>query len=153
MAALSALGIGVWLPTAAAVGSSSVRHKISETHRVVTVGSQGKPGTDALRLITVGAIDGRIAATSFHGAERSLVELLSSGREIVHGTEFDAGGSRSFVLRIRATTTNGQVSESGTGKWTGGTGAYKLARGTFKISGGGPVGGVHVLRVKGSIIY
>ena len=154
LAAVSTLAIGMQLVPAAAVGSPTTRHKISETHTVITIGSQGKPGTDSFRLITAGAIDGRIGATRFHGAERALVKLIGSSREIVRGTEFDLGGSRSFVLHIDATTTtNGQVIESGTGTWTGGTGSYKNARGTFRISGGGPLGGVHTVHIKGSIAY
>ena len=80
-------------------------------------------------------------------------KLLGPGRETVDGTEFDAGGSRSFVINLHYTITNGRTLETGTGRWTGGTGAYTRAHGTFKVSGGGPVGGVHTVRLIGNLSH
>jgi hypothetical protein len=153
-AAMSTLAIGLWSLAAAAVGRSSARLKLSETKRLINVGSRGQPGTAAFRRIKAGTVDGKIGATRVHGAERSLVQIIDSSREIVHGTEFDGRGSRSFVLHIHYTITRaGQRSVKGTGRWTGGTGAYKRARGSFTVSGAGPLGALLPVRETGWISY
>ena len=157
IAAMSVLATGSWFAPDAAVGGSNsnhkvTNHKISETHHWIRVGTQGKPGTDTFRLIAAGTVDGRIGATTVHGAFRSLGQL-GAGSETDHGTEFDEGGSRSFVLHIKFATVNGQITSSTTGNWTGGTGSYRHARGSFKLSGSGPIGGVQTSHLTGSIIY
>ena len=155
---ISAVATGLWFGAAAAVGGSTpnhktTSHKISETHHWARVGTQGKPGTDTFRLIAAGTVDGRIGARSVHGAFRSFGQFTGSGGETDHGTEFDEGGSRSFVLHIKFATVNGQIASSTTGSWTGGTGSYRHAHGSFKISGSGPIGGVQTSHLTGSIIY
>ena len=50
IAAVSTLTIGMPLVPAPAVESSRTRRKISETHAVITIGSQGKPGPDSLSI-------------------------------------------------------------------------------------------------------
>jgi hypothetical protein len=158
IAAMSVLATGSWFAPGAAVGGSNsnhkvTNHKISETHKFVRLGTEGKPGTDTFRLIAAGTVDGRIGARSVHGAFRSLGQFPGSGRETDHGTEFDEGGSRSFVLHIKFAIVNGQITSSTTGNWTGGTGSYRHARGSFKISGSGPIGGVQTSHLTGSISY
>jgi hypothetical protein len=46
-----------------------------------------------------------------------------------------------------------KIGIGGTGKWTGATGSYRHARGSFKISGSGPVDGVKTSHLTGSISY
>ena len=147
----SLVTIGLSLLPAAAGGNTSALHQISETRKIITIGTQGKPGTAGFRVIKAGTLDGTIGATQIHGALRTLDKLLGPGRETVDGTEFDAGGSRSFVINLHYMITNGRTIETGTGRWTGGTGAYTRAHGTFKVSGGGPVGGVHTVRLIGNL--
>jgi hypothetical protein len=130
-----------------------VSHPVRELHRVVTVGTRGTPHTPSFRFIVVGTIDGRIGLTHVHGAERSLLQHIGSGKEIVRGTEFDRRGSRFFVIYINRIIVSGQVRESGTGRWTGGTGLYKHASGIFTISARGPALGVHTVRFVGAITY
>ena len=147
------IAIGLWpLPTAAG-GKTSARHRISETRRVIEIGTQGKPGTASFRLIGVGTLDGTIGAAQIHGALRTRIQTLGPGRAIVEGTEFDTDGSRSFVINLHYTITNGQAFETGTGRWTGGTGTYTRAHGSFKDSNVGPVGGVKTSRINGTISY
>ena len=122
------IAIGLWLLPTAAGGKTSARHRISETRRVIEIGTQGKPGTASFRLIGVGTLDGTIGAAQIHGALRTRIQTLGPGRAIVEGTEFDTDGSRSFVINLHYTITNGQAFETGTGRWTGGTGAYSRAR-------------------------
>jgi hypothetical protein len=100
-----------------------------------------------------GVLDGWIGTTGVPGAFRSHSQQTGASSEIVRGTEFDARGSRWFVFHNKLTVSNGQVNDSGSGTWTGGTGAYRHARGGFKINGGGPIGGVQTSHLKGSISY
>jgi hypothetical protein len=138
---------------AAAGGHTSGSRQISETRKVISVGTQGKPGTAGFRLIGVGTLDGRIGAAQIHGALRTRVKALGPGRVSVDGTEFDAGGSRSFVISLHYTLTNGRTIETGTGRWTGVTGAYTRARGSFKDNDAGPVSGLQTSRINGTISY
>ena len=149
VAAVSALATGLVFGSAAAVGGSTpnhktTNHKISETHKWAAIGTHA----------AAGFVDGRIGATSVHGAFRSHSQQTGASTEIVRGTEFDARGSRSFVWHDKLSVNNGQITLNGTGSWTGGTGAYRNARGSFKISGRNPIGtAVHTSHVTGSIIY
>jgi hypothetical protein len=149
----SAVAMGMGLLPAVAVGSSNTSHRISETRVLIGLGTEGKPFTSNFRNIAAGTVDGRIGATSVHGAFRDLGQFTSSSSEIDRGTEFDVRGSRSFVQHLTFAINNGQVALSGTGKWTGGTGSYRHARGSFKLIGGGPLGGVGTSHLNGSISY
>jgi hypothetical protein len=141
------------LAALSASGAPGARHPVSELHTVITLGTRGAPGTSSSRFLVVGTIDGWIGQMQVHGAERSLIQDLGSRKEIVRGTEFDRNGSRSFVIRITRIVANGRTRESGTGKWTGGTGLYEHARGTFRIRARGPGVGVHSVHFAGWIIY
>jgi hypothetical protein len=148
IAAMSVLATGSWFAADAAAGASNSSHKvtnhtISETHRYNTIGSHA----------AAGSVDGRIGTTRVYGAFRAHSQTTGALREIVRGTEFDARGSRSFVFQNNLSVSNGQVTNTGTGRWTGGTGAYRHARGSFKISGSGPLVGVSTSHLTGSIIY
>jgi hypothetical protein len=140
--------MAVWLLPAASVGSSKsgrkiTNHKISETRKFARIGTEG----------VAGLVDGRIGATSVHGAFRDVGQFTSSSSEVDRGTEFDARGSRSFVQHLTVAINDGQVTVSGTGKWTGGTGSYRAARGSFKLSGRWPIGSLQTSHLKGSISY
>ena len=150
----SAVAMTVGLLPAAAVGRSRsnrniseartvTTHKLSETRKLINIAGTG----------AVGLVDGRIGARSVHGAFRDVGQFTNSGTEIDRGTEFDGRGSRSFVQHLDLAVNNGRVTVTGTGTWTGGTGAYRHARGSFKLSGGGPIRGVLTSHLKGSISY
>jgi hypothetical protein len=148
IAAMSVLATGSWFAADAAAGGSNsshtvTNHEISETHKFNTIGSHA----------SAGSVDGRIGATSVHGAFRSHSQTTGPLSEIVRGTEFDGRGSRSFVFHDNFSVSNGQVTINATGRWTGGTGAYQHARGNFKITGTNPIGGVQTSHLTGSIIY
>jgi hypothetical protein len=150
-----ALAIGALLATiASALPAPGTERPIVETEKIALVQTVGKPRPTAVRQIYAGILDGKIGARPVHGSLRAIgVSNLKDGSEIVSGTEFDSAGSRSFVIHNHITFNNGRVTNHGTGKWTGGTGAYAHARGAFKITGGGPIGGVTTNTVKGHIIY
>ena len=152
----SAIAIAIAAPPAAT--ASLTRHRqhtyaISEVQHLATIGTTGKVGTRALRLVNAGTIDGTIGTTPIHGALRGNSQVTSPHTSIVRGTEFDTRGSRHFVLNIRFTIDNGQSIDTGTGKWAGGTGAYRNARGTFKISGAHPLNAASTIQLRGSISY
>jgi hypothetical protein len=126
--------------------------KISETQKLADVATHGKLGSAGYGKLIAGTLDGRLGATPIHGALRAVSTFPGSGRETVHGTEFDAAGSRSYVIHIRIKGNNGQIITTGTGTWTGGTGTYRHARGTFRTRGV-VVGGYGTIHLKGSITY
>jgi hypothetical protein len=146
----------LFLP-ASAISSPTMR-KISETQKLADVATHGKPGSAGYGKLIAGTLDGKVGATAIHGALRAVSTFPGSGRETVHGTEYDADGSRSYVIHVHITGSNGHITTTGTGTWTGGTGIYAHARGTFKTSGivkpsgGGPLG-YATIHLKGSITY
>lgn len=157
---IALLTIGASLIPGAA--SARSQRRITETRTITRVGAQGKPGTHTFHDLGAGTLDGRIGGRPVHGAERTSSKIIETwvddhhhltGRELVHGTQFDARGSRSFLLHLNYTVLNQQIILLGTGNWTGGTGSYRRARGTFRISGGGPLGGVHTTHLTGTISY
>jgi hypothetical protein len=138
--------------------SSPRTRTISETQKVADVATVGKVGTVGRRVVVAGALNGRIGATPVHGALRAYSKVLPPGRETVRGTEFDAGGSRSYVIHVQVTGSKGRIRTAGTGHWIGGTGVYAHARGAFKTTGRGKIvagapGGYLTIHLKGSITY
>lgn len=147
------LAVAGLLVLAAPAAMRSTRHPVSEMHRVTTIGSQVAPGAAGIRFIVVGTTDGTIGSSQIHGAERSLVQHIDPSKEIVRGQEFDPSGSRSFIINITRAVRNGRIIERGRGKWTGGTGRYRRARGTFRIRGDGPNTGVYTVQFVGWLYY
>jgi len=152
----SALALALAAPSVASV--TRTRHRqhtytISEVQHLATIGTTGTVGTPALRIVNAGTIDGKIGTTPIHGALRGNSQITSAHTSIVRGTEFDSGGSRRFVLNISFAIANGQTIDNGDGKWAGGTGAYRNAHGTFKISGRHPLNAASTIRLRGSISY
>ena len=138
----------------ASAGARPAHHfKVAETQRIAQVAIAGTPGTASARVISAGTIDGRIGRHPITGALRASGQITSATTSVVHGTEFDAGGSRSFVLHISFVIANGTVTDHGKGRWTGGTGRYVGARGTFTLEGSRPVNGASDLKLRGSISY
>ena len=138
---------------ASRIGHRSHTYAISEVQHLATIGTTGTAGTLAVRLINAGTIDGTIAARPIHGALRANSQVTSPHTSIVRGTEFDAGGSRHFVLNIRFTIADGRSIDNGTGTWTGGTGTYRNAHGSFTISGSHPLNAASTIQLRGSISY
>ena len=145
--------IGPSLSPAVAASHVAHKHRISETGHLANVASRGKAGTPSFRLISAGIFDGKLGSRSISGAIRASVAFTTPGHNVVHGTEFDVGGSRRFVIHSHYVVANGIVTERGRGSWIGGTGRYVHARGTFTINGRGPLTGAVTVRQRGSIIY
>jgi hypothetical protein len=147
-----ALALG-WLsvPAALAARPAVHRHHISETQLINMVGSTGQAGS--YRRISAGTLDGTVGGRPIRGALRAVSQYPSVGVSIIRGTEFDAAGSRSFVIENHYTLGDGRSYTNGDGKWTGGTGAYSHAHGTFKLTGGGPVGQPGIDQLRGYIVY
>ena len=149
-----ALAIGAsFLPAAAAAPNTAHRFAVDETQNIAQVATTGKPGTTSLRLISAGAIHGTIGKQPILGALRASGEITSPTTSIVHGTEFDAGGSRLFVLHIQFTIANGRVTDHGSGRWARGTGSYAHAHGSFTIAGSRPVNGASSIHLHGTITF
>jgi hypothetical protein len=141
------------LAGAARVPHRARTYRISETQHIATIGSTGQGGTPAFRLINVGTIDGTVGTQPIHGAIRANGQLTGAHTSIVRGTEFDAHGSRHFVLDIRFTIAGALITDHGTGTWSGGTGTYRNARGSFTINGTHPTNGTSTIQLRGNITY
>lgn len=151
---------GTLLWPAVAISSPTTR-TISETQNIADVATVGKPHA-GFRVVIAGALNGRIGAIPVHGALRAYDRSIGSNRETVRGTEFDARGSRSYVIHVHVKShPNGRITSKGTGHWIGGTGAYAKAHGAFKTIGSGaiikfvgtrPVGYL-TIHLKGTITY
>jgi hypothetical protein len=153
VATTCAIAIGS-LPLSGALGATRIvhRHAISETQHIAMVGSQGY-GT-SFRMIYAGTIDGTIGGRAIHGVRSAVVQTLKVGDEIVRGTEFDASGTRSFVLHNHYTIISGaRTITHGSGTWTGGTGAYRLAHGSFTVRGTAEIGGITTIHLNGNLVY
>lgn len=153
-AVIGALAIaGTASATATAAPQAARHHTISETQNIGMVATTGEPGTPSLRLIQAGVINGTIDAQPIHGALRATSKITSPSDSLVHGTEYDAGGSRAFVLHITFAISDQTVADTGTGRWVGGTGIYAHARGRFRINGTRPVNDAGAIELKGAITY
>jgi len=142
------------LPDALAARQTAQRHRISETQLIAMVGSTGGNfGMPSYRRISAGTLDGTIRNRAVHGALRAVSRYPRFGLSIIHGTEYDAGGSRWFTILNHYTLSNGRSFTHAEGKWTGGTGIYTHARGKFRLTGGGPIGQPGTDQLSGYILY
>jgi hypothetical protein len=140
-------------PAALAARPTVHRHRIAETQLIAMVGYTGRLGAASYRRISGGTIDGTDGGRSIHGALRAVPRYPKFGLSIIHGTEFDAEGSRSFVIVNHYTISNGSSYTNGDGRWVGGTGTYSHARGRFKLTGGGQIGQPGTDQLRGYIVY
>ena len=151
--AMTAVGTCIG-PAAMGASASGTNRKISEPQKVGVVAVVGTPTATALRQVFAGTLNGKPSGKAIRGALRGIaVTNLRARAETVTGTEYDAAGSRKFKIRFHLSFSNSRVTDRGTGKWTVGTGAYMAARGSFHISGGGPITGVSTIRLIGDPLY
>ncbi len=100
-----------------------------------TIGVKGTQDTDA------GILRGSIAgAPRWNGAVAQLVTWGSGLKITVRGTAFDAHGTLRYSIAGRFTPGAKGLALSGVLTVTGGTGTYRRASGTLRVSGAAPVG-------------
>lgn len=124
-------------------------HSVKLTERLFQYSSTGSPPASGTNSYA-GTSDGHIGATSVHGTVRGTNAYPGGSTFTGKNTIFDPAGSIriSFKASLGA---GGDVSASG--KFTGGTGRYRGARGTFTFTAT-PQGGSTYLRIlKGTISY
>jgi hypothetical protein len=136
-------------PSAHPAGHKRTRHMLRETVTQTTLSRSGN------RSIMVGILDGRIGGKSVHGAARALATFSSPTTGKGKRTEFDQYGSRTASLMFTVViNSDGSHTDTGRGHWTGGTGRYKGATGSFTIKGTVPAGSSNLTAVfKGTIVY
>lgn len=154
---LSGLAVTIGIASLAEARSTSAytaahqrtRHMLRETEAQTTLSSSGN------RSITLAILDGKIGGKSVHGAARAISIFSSPTTGTGKRTEFDQYGSRNASLTFNVVINpDGSRTGTGRGHWTGGTGRYKGATGSFTIKGTIPAGSSTFTAIwKGTIVY
>jgi hypothetical protein len=103
---------------------------ISMTQRLFQYASTGAPPLSGSNSY-VGSSDGRIGRASVHGALRGVNVYTGGGSFRGKNTIFDPAGSIRITFQAKVVAP-GQI--AGAGTFTGGTGKYKGARGSFTFT-------------------
>ncbi len=121
-----------------------VNHHLHGTVKLLGIDPPGPPPANGTQLYA-GIADGTVAGKTIHGAVRGTnKDTTINGVVTFTGTGTLYGPDGTFVLSLNGKTgtpTATTVPISGTGKFTGGTGAYKGAKGTFTFQGNVPTDG------------
>ena len=101
-------------------------------------------------------VDGRICGKAVHGAGRDVTNYTAPGVFNGKGVSFGPNGSTRNTFEGTGTLMpNGDITFTGTGKITGGTGRFKGASGSFTFTGMQQAGsnGVSTQHLVGTIKY
>ena len=105
-------------------------------------------------MTNVGTSDGTIAGAGVHRALRATIKILTPAKLTAKGTLFYAAGTLRYTLNGALTSgPAGSLHFSGTGAFTGGTGNYRGAHGTFTGSGTKPAGSFETFTFRGKVSY
>lgn len=129
-------------------GATSHRYDVTLVARVVsTHGSPPAPGSQEIEAAT---LDGKIAGRTIHGAMRAVVTYHGPNPPTTRVVEFGPDGSWSSKSKV-VPEQNGVFHADGT--FTGGTGAYRGASGSFKAIGTTDSNGVFTIHRTGTLKY
>ena len=119
--------------TQAATTPHKTKHKLVETETQTMLSRSGD------REVFAGVLDGKIGGKPVHGATRAVATFASASSGSGDRFEFDARGSRHAKLTFNVVSNgDGTITDSGSGHWVGGTGAYRGASGRFTFTGKAP---------------
>jgi hypothetical protein len=140
--------VAISAPLLASATAESGAKTIKTTQRIIAL------SLSARSVHNVGTTDGKIAGSAVHGALRATATRTSPSFA-AHGTLFYPKGTLRYRLAGRLTIhSDDSFTETGKGKFKGGTGAYKGAHGRFKISGARPAhSDVVTYTLKGKVFY
>lgn len=128
----------------AATKKKPVNHHLHGTVKLLGIAPSGPPPPNGAQLYA-GVADGTVAGKTVHGAVRGInKDTTINGVVTFTGTGTLYGSAGTFVFTLNGKTgtpTANTLPISGTGKFTGGTGAYKGAKGTFTFQGSVPTDG------------
>jgi hypothetical protein len=150
---------GATLAQASARGARRISHRLTATVQEVDIRTGPVPsaGSTATAAATIESTPGgngaQVTHLRFTGPTAAPATFGFTG----HATAFFARGSVRFVLNgTLALEPGGKLKFEGTGKITGGTGAYNRATGRMRFAGAAPsaaAGHVDTLHYKGTISY
>lgn len=131
------------LPTAALAAKKRKTHKVNANVAAAVVGGQSG------NTIVAGTVSGTLKGAVVYNVKTAGSVLT------VPFTAFTAKGTLKGTGSVTFTTNpDNSVTYAGTGKVTGGTGAYKGAKGTFAVTGGVAANDTVIkLNLKGSVKY
>lgn len=154
---LTATAMAVGGPAAAFAGSHRnhrrTAHAFTLTIRSTGIDPQGAPPLNGHQL-SAGPVDGQLGSRPFHGAERGI-NITAVPNIQSTNTLYDAAGSANTQFSGKGSfAANGDTVFSGSGRITGGTGAYQGATGNLTITGRVPKGSsVAIIVSKGTATY
>lgn len=132
---LSALLVAgaILLLSAPAQAARKVTRSADATVYLATIASEGTPGNPGSASTSAGAI------YNSRFGEGALKAVAAWGENLTFGANvrffYGRGTLRSSVRGQAVANSDGSVSYSGTGQFTGGTGRYRGARGNFTFTG------------------
>jgi hypothetical protein len=137
---IAALGAVAALTPAAALGRPTPAvssHRVSLSGEIETLSSTGTIGVAGVKDTDAGILDGTVSGSPrWSGALRQVVTWGPELSIRARGTAFDAGGTLRFTLvgKFAARSTGG-LALTGTLTVTGGTGSYRHAHGSLRVTG------------------
>ena len=142
-----ALGIvPLLLIPAAAIGgrkAAVLSHHVSLTGELEAISSTGTIGVAGTKDTDAGLLDGTISGSPrWSGALRQVATWGAGLTLTSHGTAFSSSGTLRFTLAGKFTPGGTSLVLTGTLTVTGGTGSYKQAHGSLRVTGAALVSSV-----------
>lgn len=155
--AAACVSVAVYLGTASASAATTVRFTETQvTNQISAAG--GFPGVGGTQRNA-----GTITTTAFGRGQKAQVNTVKvTGQATattvaftIRGTDFFAAGTQRWTARGNATIEpDGSITAIGRGRYVGGTGRYRGARGTFSFTGTQAAGTtIQTARSRGTISF
>lgn len=138
-AVLAAVVIALLLMPAASLAGRKVPvvgHHVSLTGTLEAISSTGTIGVAGTKDTDAGLLDGTVSGSPHWSGALRQVATWGAGLTLTsHGTAFSSSGTLRFTLAGKFTRGTTSLILSGTLTVIGGTGSYKHAHGTLRVTG------------------
>jgi hypothetical protein len=138
-----------------AISQAATRHRVKQTAKVVRIFASATYPNPGSKAVNAGTISGKPAS----GAVVQHITITGHPTATTYtlkatATDFYAHGmTRSSFSAVAIAQPSGALTVAGHGHCTGGTGAYRGARGTFSFAGAAPPSAPLVAHLRGTIRY
>jgi hypothetical protein len=113
-----------------------VSHHVNLRGELEAISSTGKIGVAGTKDTDAGLLDGTISGSPHWSGALRQVATWGAGLTLTsHGTAFSSSGTLRFTLAGKFTAGTTSLVLTGTLTVTGGTGSYKNAHGTLRVTG------------------
>jgi len=138
--------IAIAAPSLAYAATNKRAKSVKTTQRITTLFTTAQGATN------VGTSDGRIARATVHGALRAVATNTTPTTFTAKGTLFYRAGTLRYTLHGTATgNSDGSLTFIGSGTFTGGTGHYSGAHGSFTFTGTKPANSFETWKLSGKV--